>query len=87
MYMCYVFFQPLPADKPVKMPSNVPITRVVIAVVEKFIDEDAIRITVEVWGCFVPGNIYFMEKENTYYILYDREYTTLIILQNGLKNC
>lgn len=86
--MCFVFFQPLPAGKPVKMPSSIPITRVVIAVAEKYIEEDAIRITVEVWGCFVPGIIFLIKNEFNFYILYYMEHTatSLTISRNGLKN-
>jgi hypothetical protein len=39
------------------MPVGVPITRVVIVVVDKFIEEDEIRISIEIWGCFVPGTV------------------------------
>lgn len=51
-------FQPLNADKPVKIPADSPITRVVVEIVEKYIEEDPIYITLNIWGCFESlGNI------------------------------
>ncbi|KAH3832356.1 hypothetical protein DPMN_105641 [Dreissena polymorpha] len=37
------------------MPRNLPIARVVLEVVEKNIAQDAILMTLQIWGCFVPG--------------------------------
>ena len=82
-----ISFQPLPADEPVRLPIDEPITTLIVSLEEKYIQMDPIEMTIQVWGCFVPGLCWFTVENDTLreHVFLYVAYCVCNVMQTGLQ--